>query len=311
VTGGNDVHPEELLVERELQGETLGGRDRQALDEHVRSCDVCRFVRLAAADFAREVPADAAPPPQIDRLIQTALWSVRPPEVRRPPVRWRATGGVAATVTICVAGLAAAHLAGVLNRHIRPRAGSSPALAVSTAVGQPASSGVPAPAAEAKPVEDEEPQVGPSAGSDATPPPAAPARRLSETAASRPWEELFRRATVARARGQTQQALRLYGDLARAYPRSPEGAAAFAFKARLELDQGDARGAADDFGRYLSHGGGGSLQEEALLGRAEALRLLGRPVEEQAAWRVLLNRFPGSAHAHRAKARLAELQSLP
>lgn len=313
MTGLADLHPEELLVERELQGEALGARERRTLDEHVRTCHACRFIRGAAADFAREVPADAAPPPQLDRLIQTALWSVWAPAVpggravRRAPVHGRAPRVVAAAVTICVGGFAAAHLAGLFNRRAAWPAGQPAAVAVSTPAAPAATAGAPEP----RPLAVEEPAPAASAPAEPDPMPRGRAPKKSESGAGRPWEDLFRRATAARARGHVQQALRLYSELARDYPRSPEGTAGFAFKARLELDQGDARSAARDFDRYLARGSGGSLEEEALVGRAEALRSLGQRAEEAAAWKLLVNRFPGSAHARRARARLAELASAP
>jgi len=311
VTGVADLHPEELLVERELQGEALGARERRTLDEHVRTCHACRFIRHAAADFAREVPADATPPPQLDRLIQTALWSVRAPAApggRRPAaVHGRAPWVVAAAVTICVGGFAAAHLAGLFHRRAPAPAGRPAVVAVKTAAAPTATAGAPEP----RPPVGQDPAAATRSRAEPDPLPRGRAPKKSEGAAGRPWEDLFRRATVARARGQIQEALRLYGELARDYPRSPEGTAGFAFKARLELDQGDARAAARDFDRYLARGSGGSLEEEALVGRAEALRSLGQRAQEQAAWKLLVNRFPGSAHARRARARLAELASAP
>jgi len=77
---------------------------------------------------------------------------------------------------------------------------------------------------------------------------------------------------------------------------------------RLLLDRrGDARGALREFDAYLRAAPRGSLAQEALLGRALAQRRLGREDAERAAWEALLQRYPGSIHAPRARGRLTEL----
>ena len=68
---------------------------------------------------------------------------------------------------------------------------------------------------------------------------------------------------------------------------------------RLLLAQNAPQAALAHFSRYR-----GPLAEEALLGRAQALAALGRSDEERSAWRELLDRFPKSVYAARARSRL-------
>jgi hypothetical protein len=72
----------------------------------------------------------------------------------------------------------------------------------------------------------------------------------------------------------------------------------------MYLDDGDAGRALSAFDGYLATGAG-SLREEAMVGRARALERLGRSAEEHAAWAALLERFPQTIHAERARGRLA------
>ena len=52
---------------------------------------------------------------------------------------------------------------------------------------------------------------------------------------------------------------------------------------------------------------GGDVGEEALAGRADALEQLNRTAEAIVAWKSLLERYPGSIYAARARAHLAQL----
>jgi hypothetical protein len=52
------------------------------------------------------------------------------------------------------------------------------------------------------------------------------------------------------------------------------------------------------------HTSPGALAEEALHGKAQALRSLGRASEENETWQLLLERFPKSIHAKTARERL-------
>jgi Flp pilus assembly protein TadD len=76
--------------------------------------------------------------------------------------------------------------------------------------------------------------------------------------------------------------------------------------AKLQLDRGNAAAALRSFNRYLG-GPGRPLEAEALVGRATALRRLGRGGEEAMAWRAIAEKYPDSAYAEQANERLAAL----
>ncbi len=114
----------------------------------------------------------------------------------------------------------------------------------------------------------------------------------------------FADANAARRRGDHRAAADLYAELLRAHPTSAEATAARAMLGRMYLDDGDAGRALSAFDGYLATGAG-SLREEAMVGRARALERLGRSAEEHAAWGALLERFPQTIHAERARGRLA------
>jgi len=127
-------------------------------------------------------------------------------------------------------------------------------------------------------------------------PPIAPERTAST---------VFAEANAARASGDYATAFRLYSEVQSSFPSSAEARTTQAILGRLLLDRGNAAGALRQFDAYLR--GGGGLREEAMVGRATALRRLGRTGEEAAAWSMLLKAYPSSAHAENARKRLAEI----
>ena len=79
----------------------------------------------------------------------------------------------------------------------------------------------------------------------------------------------------------------------------------FALAGQLLLERGRPKEALAQFDRHQKVGG--DVGEEALAGRADALEQLGRTADAIAAWKSLLERYPGSIYAERARARLARL----
>jgi tetratricopeptide (TPR) repeat protein len=115
--------------------------------------------------------------------------------------------------------------------------------------------------------------------------------------------ELFARASAARRTGDDDRAIELYAELARLYPASPEASTARVARGRILLDhRGDPTGALVEFDAYLARGG--PLREEALVGRALALGKLGRASEERETWQTIVDDYPSSVSAERAKAHL-------
>jgi TolA-binding protein len=118
--------------------------------------------------------------------------------------------------------------------------------------------------------------------------------------------QLFIEANAARRAGRDEAALALYRTLQQRFPASREARLSFAIAGSLLLDQGNAEGAAQQFETYIAQAG--PLAEDALVGRATALRRLGRVEQERDTWQELLRRFPRSAHAEHARARLNALR---
>jgi TolA-binding protein len=72
----------------------------------------------------------------------------------------------------------------------------------------------------------------------------------------------------------------------------------------MNLARGAAVPALSGFSAYLHEVPGGSLTQEALQGKAQALRQLRRATEERATLRELLREFPDSVYAPGARERL-------
>lgn len=140
-----------------------------------------------------------------------------------------------------------------------------------------------------------------AAAAIAAPPAATPAPVVEMSAAS-----LFDAANGARARGDRDRAIALYHDLQSRFAGTNEARVSRVTLGRFLLDGGDANGALSAFDTALRDRPG-ELEEEAMVGRALALRRLGRDNDEAAAWKSLLSVYPTSPHAARARARLATL----
>ncbi|MDX2050870.1 MAG: tetratricopeptide repeat protein [Polyangiaceae bacterium] len=112
--------------------------------------------------------------------------------------------------------------------------------------------------------------------------------------------ELFAQATALRRAGEASRAVRVFRQLQRQHPSSPEAGASRLSLARLLMEHtNDPGGALLQFEAYLKSGG--PLEQEALVGQALALDRLGRPAEARGAWRQVLRRYPGSTYAKQAR----------
>ncbi len=99
-----------------------------------------------------------------------------------------------------------------------------------------------------------------------------------------------------------------YNDILRYYPKSPEAQSALISLAKIELRRlGHPQKALSKFNAYQTRNPKGPLAEEALLGIAEAHRLLGNKEAETVALQEFIKRFPASASVSKTKHRLREL----
>jgi TolA-binding protein len=326
-----ELHPDDLL-DREARGE-LSSAERIRLDEHLAVCSVCRFERDVRADFRgdfEELASLDAEAPQIARAARGR---------KRVASRVRVVALVAAALLF--AGAAAAEWTSLMGRRSLPSVVEAASGASETAPPTPSAKKPPSRSGVASPNTgdtasplDSVPEPEPSSTAAPTaqpalvpqlvpqlvPPATAPPKRTTAIApaptacANQPESTpppasastLFSEAGDARQRGAYDEAVRLYGDLARTFPQSAEALNAHAILARLLLDRGDASGALLHFDAYLQSGAQ-SLREEALVGRALALERLGRATDEAAAWNALLEAYPQSVHAARARTRIAAL----
>jgi hypothetical protein len=322
----DDLHPEELLV-KASQG-ALGVDEEADLRAHVERCPACALqlelredveLALAPTDFDYEVGARA-----VERLAASTDWGAQPRTrllgIGRPPVAARA-----AFVLAIVLGTGVAASAVVLGTRghlwdVRP---PEPAASGGAANHAPR---VRAKKAAAEVVEPEALAVAPPAVPLAVAPPAvstpqatvalpaassAPAARASRELTARDVEragEYFGAAERARREGNVSEARRLYGLLAAGFAGTREELASRVLRGQMYLDDlDDAAAALRSFDLYLRDQPSGALAEEALVGRAQALRRLGRAAAETEAWSELLALHPRSLQAELARERLAAL----
>jgi TolA-binding protein len=96
----------------------------------------------------------------------------------------------------------------------------------------------------------------------------------------------------------------LYRRLQQQYPTSAEALSAEMALGMLELKADRAEAALRHFSAYLTRSPRGGLAPEALWGQAQALSSLGRSAAAAESLRLLLKRFPESAYASAARAKL-------
>ncbi len=153
--------------------------------------------------------------------------------------------------------------------------------------------------------EDAAEEVGEQAGEDTddSSPPAPTARAA---------DELLARAQAMFASGERAAARRLYRELVRSHPNSPEADAARVTLGRHSLASGSPAAALRQFERYLKRArrrsarANPALVMEAEVGRIDALQQLGRAEDERAAIEAFLEEHPESLYSPRLRRRLAE-----
>jgi hypothetical protein len=323
-----DVHPEDLF-DREQAG-TLTGDERRRLDSHTLQCAACALVRSAVRDFAAQrnpVPGDDA---LIARLSNEALGRAATitsgtisPALRTTYTgmhpRRRRSWAVGAIVLFAATG-ATASFWSVRGALVQRFLTNEPAETVVPAPVEPktpiarAKVAPPPPVVQEPEAVEDESQPIPVVVTPVVAPVAAPRPRAPEPVNVPPpvlapsADEIFAAANEARRRGDPQKSLELYSELERKYPGTREETTSRVLLGRLLLDRGsDPTQALGLFTRYLDESPGGTLAEEARLGRALALTRLGSAKEERQAWQQLLAFHPNSIHAERARKRLDEL----
>ena len=301
---------------------SISVRDQELLDRHIAGCHDCRALLLVSRGFEQRVPAQAGDTQLLARMVdrvqaaRAPVTTVASTESEKPGLSGRRRSRLGVLL------LAAALTAGVATAATAPATRSF----VERVVGSPATRPAPAAARLAKSTLVAGARPAESTASAATPQPAppAPSAPLATAPAATPNTQartteaptagrLFAEANARRKAGDTAGARRLYTELSRRYPGSPEAQVSSASLGRLLLERADdAAGALEQFDQLLARPAASmaqpALAEEALFGRATALMRLGRTKDEKAAWGELLARFPGSVYAERAHERLRALK---
>jgi TolA-binding protein len=160
---------------------------------------------------------------------------------------------------------------------------------------------------QVKPVDRADAGIGrtPAGGSSAFT--ASSETDLEFKAAAPSADELIRNAHTCLLHRDWECAAARYRQILKEYGNRSESVSALIGLARIELHYlNKPTQALAHFSTYEKRYPDGALTEEALLGIAESLRLLGRPEEEKASLRAFIERYPKSASIEKAKSRLKE-----
>ena len=312
-----DLHPEELL-DRARSG-TASKEELSRAHAHMANCAACRIEQTLLVDLEQST----APKPN-DHLVAARIraFVARSVEERtragaslakqRTARKW-AVFAFAATLLLTTIGAAA-----VMLRGRRATAEQATNAAIPATLPRPSPAPHDLSGDEANPRAEEakdQPQKTIDKANDEAPgarAPQRPSRAAVKTeraaAADGSAAELFARANLLRRRDEVKEAAGVYRELQRSFPGSAEELLSRVVLGRLMLDRlGDPTAPLAQFDSYLAGATQGSLREEALVGRAVALGRLGRANEERTAWNALLDAFPRSTSAARARARIAAL----
>jgi TolA-binding protein len=317
-----ELHSEELFDR--LASGSLSGPEADRLRAHLAECSVCRFELTVRGDFEADLQKALglmlqAPAPRVLLDRTPALTERKGARGRRRPARvW----GLAAAALLIATGALASAYSGVapwrlFEEHVAPTAPPAPHAGDVGRTTRIRSMDIAERAVETAPA-SRTPAASATGVPTAASVPASPARagaselttappRAAEPSSAPSAAILFAEANRLRAAGNSTSAIHLYRHLQQRFPRSSEAALSELTLATLLLHAGDARAALASFDSYLGRGSR-PLDAEALVGRALSLRALGQREQEVAAWRNVIERYPGSSYARRAAERLAALR---
>jgi TolA-binding protein len=284
--------PEDLSI-RVRRGDSTPD-ERRVFEQALESSALLRVAHEVGRDFdhaARVRPGD-------DELIARASANALSRPVRRRTNRSSLLAGLAATLAIATTAAAAGFIF-VNGGSEEPQ---PPLVAPAHGALRPV---VGPPKTAAKEHETPREEVGAAAKPEQAAAPA-PRAHVVANAPKKAAADLFRDANQARRAGDFELARSLYAELQATHPRTDEASVSHVSLGKLLLAGGRAREADQQFRSYLATGRK-NLEEEALLGRADALLRLGESGEERRAWEVLLKSHPSSVYAARARQRLGEL----
>jgi TolA-binding protein len=271
--------------------------ERRALEQALEGSALLRVAHQVGRDFDRAAGVRAGDDELIARATARALSRPIPRARRRSAWLF----GVAATLAIATTAAATSFVfVGGGSKQPPPaappteaRGARPPTIAKPNGLEHARREPLPEPRAETAP--QLEPRAAPTSRGHAV-------AEVAKKAAA----DLFRDANQARRAGDFELARSLYAELQAKYPSTDEASVSRVSLGKLLLAAGRAREADQQFNSYLATGRK-SLEEEALLGRADALARLGESGEERRVWEALLRSHPSSVYATRARQRLGEL----
>ena len=308
-----DIHPEHL-IDRVLRG-TASEAERSELWAHVRGCSLCSAERELGLSLREPLAGELeTTSTAVDAAIAALVGAGR---LAAPPVPAPSGGGhrpsgarawmpwaVAACLFFSGSAAAATLIMAVRGSDSSPKAApEAPTRVVhkrveAKRVAKPSAAAVPA--AESPPPEQAEVTT-PNAPSS----PSARARRRQPALLDA--ADLFADARAAALRGEFTEAAALYTSLQKRFASSPQAHVSRVVLGRLYLEHlVEPRSALAQFDAYLVQGG--ANRPEALLGRARALRALGRVQEEVETLRTLVDAYPQSLYVAPAEERLRAAQ---
>ena len=262
-----------------------------------------RLAHRAGCEFDAEdsvLPGDDALAARLTQRVMDQQRRTRPGRLR---VGWKLTAAAALSVAAAAAGPALVervqatfHRAEVETAPAKPVVPSPRPAAVR---GNRAAAEAPAPSATLEPSADE--PVEPARARPTPAPRVAAAAAETHASGAGDAAALFAEASRARRQGRPGEAIRLYQQLQRRHPAAAEARAADLALGVL-YSRGAPGTALTHFRRYQRRGG--PLAPEALWGQAQALSALGRSDEARKIYRTLLTRYPRSAYAKAARAKL-------
>jgi hypothetical protein len=288
----------------------LSEREREDLVQTLTTSAAARTAYEIGSDLdlmARVRPGDEA---LVERALEVTLARSNRSQRRMP----RIALVLAATLALASAA-AATHQVLVWRSNARPLVPARTALVERAAPKLAKAQGKPSPVPDPIATMSPETRVVP-APAPATPlslrpaaqhPPGQVAREdMGEPVDRATAASLFQEAGAARRAGDLARARALYAELEASFPGSNEARVSRVSLGKLFLLAGKAGDAEVAFAQYL-RSGAADLREEALVGRADALKALGRNAEERNVRQELVRRYPASVYANRARERIAEI----
>ncbi len=266
----------------------------------LRASHEARLLHDAGCEFDRADSVLAGDDAIAQRVVNRVLFT-RQRANRRNGRRFAQVVLASFAWTAAAAAAAPLLVSSEVIRETRPTLGARPLTAKPVALG--ANEALSNLAPDLAPTNGATETAAPANSTKNTPAPATPAipRVARERASS---EQSFAEANRLRRLGRTSQAIAQYLSLQANFPGTEEARNADLSLGLLRLQAGASSAALMHFRRYLEHNSSAQLVPEALYGQAQAMEALGQRAAALRTYASLLRRYPDSAYANTARAKL-------